>query len=501
MEQVGVPARMEPEASAEVEPMAPVGLAPMAPVEAPAAPVGFTSVAPVGLEPVAPAEALADESSDDESETLNVPWVPRIKPPDHCSGCSVQKTDAPRCEHCGAAIRAGGYVVLRTISQGPHGRVYEALGPKGKVVALKELIFSLVPDAATLDAFQREAELLRALSHSQIPRLLDAFSEGVGVNTRLYLAQELVEGESLQDVITRAPLSSLEAKRMARQVLRVLHVLHGRDPPLLHRDIKPANLILRRDGMISLVDFGSARLLSHGVTHGATLVGTFGYMPPEQLGGTVDASCDVYALGATLMHALTGRRPDEMTRDGFQLDANRHLRHVEPGFRKVIKRMVAPSRADRFRSAGEALEALRPRWEVPVPVLGAVGVLALAAGLMAGRLWLTEPEEPRELPVVVQPIRPAPNPNRNVLRPQPGPYETAMLAISTREPGLAVYLDGLPTARVTPIPIADPLHARPGRHYVQFVWQGALTLPQPVFLRDGEVTTIRNIPMPPRPLP
>src|SRR4051812_9946149 len=145
--------------------------------------------------------------------------------PDRCSGCSVPAAGARRCAHCGAALRAGDYAVLRTIAQGPHGRVYEAVGPGGQRVALKELLFSLVPDAATLDAFHREADLLRSLSHPQIPHLVDAFSEGAGVHTRLYLAQDLVEGESLEGAIARRRLSSEEARRLGKQVLRVLVAL------------------------------------------------------------------------------------------------------------------------------------------------------------------------------------------------------------------------------------------------------------------------------------
>ncbi|HVE86995.1 MAG TPA: serine/threonine-protein kinase, partial [Myxococcales bacterium] len=204
-----------------------------------------------------------------------------------CPSCSVEKTDGPRCEHCGAAFRAGGYAILRTIAQGPLGRMYEAIGKNGERVALKELIFALVPDAATLDAFEREAALLKAIHHPQIPRFVDAFSEGTGVNTRLYLAQEFVEGEPLLQSFSRQKLAPEEARQLAFQVLAVLDALHGREPPVLHRDVKPANLIRRPDGSVALVDFGSARLLPRGATHRATLVGTFGYMPLEQMGGTV----------------------------------------------------------------------------------------------------------------------------------------------------------------------------------------------------------------------
>jgi serine/threonine protein kinase len=120
--------------------------------------------------------------------------------------------------------------------------------------------------------------------------------------------------------------------------------------------------MVRPDGTVALIDFGAARDLAKGVTHNATLVGTFGYMPFEQLGGTVDPSCDLYALGATLIHLLAQKPPWEMMPNGAQLEFEPHLK-VSPAFVRWLRRMVSPPRA-RFRTAEEALaalEALQPR--------------------------------------------------------------------------------------------------------------------------------------------
>gem|GEM_PF-6531498 len=105
--------------------------------------------------------------------------------------------DGARCGHCGAAVAPGGYLVQRVISQSVHGRVYLAVDREGRRVALKELLFALVPGVEQLDAFEREAAVLRSLSHPDIPRFVASFQEGSGVGTRLYLAQEYLEGESL----------------------------------------------------------------------------------------------------------------------------------------------------------------------------------------------------------------------------------------------------------------------------------------------------------------
>src|SRR5438105_1131353 len=270
-----------------------------------------------------------------------------------CPSCSAPLS-GNRCAGCGAAARAGAFRVLSVLAQSPHGRTYRAQGPSG-MVALKELVFALVPTAQQLDAFEREARLLGSVSHPQIPRLIDSFREGEGPSLRLYLAQELVEGEPLS---SRIGIDESEARVIARQLLHILRYLHERG--IVHRDVKPANVLRRPDGTLALVDFGAARAVE-GVTHGATLVGTFGYMPPEQLGGTVDATADLYALGATLVHLVGRKAPEDILGPDLELRLD-HL-NVSPGFRAFLARMTARKRASRPASAVEALLAL----EAPAP--------------------------------------------------------------------------------------------------------------------------------------
>lgn len=273
--------------------------------------------------------------------------------------------EGSRCGHCGAAAAPGGYRVQGLISQSVHGRVYLAVDSHGRRVALKELLFALVPGVEQLDAFEREAAVLRSLSHPDIPRFVASFREGSGVGTRLYLAQEYLEGESLLQRIERERLDEDEAWTLAGQVLETLQSLHQRTPALIHRDVKPANLILRPDGRAALVDFGAARHLARDVTHGSTLVGTFGYMPPEQLGGTVEPSSDLYALGATLVHALTGRMPADLLDEGMALSFEQHVQGSAP-LKAFLRRLLAPKRSERFGSATEALTALRAARAVPL---------------------------------------------------------------------------------------------------------------------------------------
>jgi serine/threonine protein kinase len=298
-----------------------------------------------------------------------------------CPGCERPGAE-PRCAFCGVARAPAGFAVERVLAQGPHGRVYRARSPEGDSVALKELQFASVPGAQQIDAFEREAATLKTLHHPRIPRFVASFSEGDGVHLRLYLAAEFIDGEPLSARIARGALSEPELREVAAQVLRVLAYLH--ELGVLHRDIKPDNLIVRPGGEVVLVDFGSARRLSGSRTHGSTLVGTFGYMPTEQLGGTVDATSDLYALGATLLHAGTAKPPGELLSSEFSLrvPANAPLRDL-------IARLVQPRRERRLRSAKAALDALenprrapavRPRF---VAAVSALAMVALAALLLA----------------------------------------------------------------------------------------------------------------------
>ena len=269
-----------------------------------------------------------------------------------CPACDDLVSGA-RCDACGAAVRPGGYVVERVLVSNAHGRMYAARDVDGKQVALKELAFVQSPAADALAAFEREAKFLRALEHPAIPRFCASFQEGAGVHLRYYLAQDLVAGEALDDRMESHWFSEAEIIGIARQVLDVLVYLQGLSPMVIHRDIKPANLLLRPDGTIAVVDFGAAHV--HGMTAASTAIGTFGYMPIEQLAGEVDATTDLYALGASLIHLLTRREPWRILQDGLLADAQLN---VGRPVRAFIARLVAPNPRDRFRSAADARAAI-----------------------------------------------------------------------------------------------------------------------------------------------
>lgn len=320
-----------------------------------------------------------------------------------------------RCRQCGAACAPGGYVVRRVVAQTTHSRLYEATDAEGQRVAVKELVFALVPDAQQLEAFHREVAVLRQLDVPGVPRFLSSFEEGRGVGTRLYLVQEFVDGTSLAARLREGPMPEAGVVAVARSVLGILAQLHEHEPMVLHRDVKPSNLIEREDGSIVLVDFGAARVLHDETTFRSTLVGTYGYMPPEQLAGAVDATSDLYALGATLVHLLTGKAPAELLGDRLSLELTAQTVPSKP-LRRWLSRLLDPARGKRFRSARDARAAFEaldapgaavPAWSSvsPKQLLAAGGLFAVAAAVSLGVLHSfndgPQPIEPRRLRQVV----------------------------------------------------------------------------------------------------
>ncbi len=305
-----------------------------------------------------------------------------------------------------------GHRVIKQLAVGPHSRVYLAEDEHGARLALKELVYSMVPSAQELEAFERESRLLQQLAHERIPRFVAAFAEGSGVSTRLYLAQTFVAGESLEQRLSHHRFTEAEALSVARQVLAVLVWLHGLRPAVVHRDLKPANLIVDADGRVHVVDFGTARDVRSAGTHRATLVGTVGYMAPEQLGGSVSPLSDLFALGASLVHLLTGKPPEHLAGAGLELDLGRV--DVTPRTRAFLAKLVAARPDQRFPSAAAALAALDDptllaapplqRGGLRAPLLAGAAALVMLLGL-AGALVLRAPAKVIAPPVQAPPVK------------------------------------------------------------------------------------------------
>lgn len=258
---------------------------------------------------------------------------------------------------------AGRYEIVAEIGRGGQARTYEALDREGgERVALKELDLRRAGDWKAIELFEREGKVLGSLDHPGIPRYLDAFSveEDDGV-VRFFLAQAFVPGRSLRERIEAGDLlDEDQARALLDSVFAILEYLHAKSPPVVHRDIKPANIILRPDGGVALVDFGAVQEVVQESVGGDTIVGTSGFLPPEQLMGRAMPASDLYALGATVVYAMSGLHPVDLPMLGMRLRFEEHV-DCSARFEKFLERMLDPVVEDRLAdvtSAREHLEAL-----------------------------------------------------------------------------------------------------------------------------------------------
>jgi serine/threonine protein kinase len=259
----------------------------------------------------------------------------------------------------GARI-AGRYEVVRTLGRGAFGRTFLARDlEQGRPVAVKMLDARRATDLKTLELFEREAAVLKALRHHGIPEVFAAHrAEWDGAEASL-LVMEYIEGMSLEQLIAAGRhLGPAEVQHLLIELLGILDYLHGRLPPVLHRDVKPANIIVRPGGSPALVDFGAVRrVFLRSDESGSTVVGTYGYMPYEQHIGQATPASDLFALGATLLHVLTGRPPADFASEEGRIVVPEDL----PGgvrLRAVLAGLLRPLPSERFQSAREVREAL-----------------------------------------------------------------------------------------------------------------------------------------------
>jgi serine/threonine protein kinase len=245
------------------------------------------------------------------------------------------------------------YKIIELVGQGGMGAVYRAedLRLEGRQCAIKEI--SLEPGAspATLkqaqEQFHREASILARLDHPNLPKVSDYFSEG----ERDYLVMDFVSGPDLKQIVdeVRQQNQFLEESLVlvwAEQLGDALEHLHSQDPPVLHRDIKPANIKLTPSGTVKLVDFGLVKLLTPDDTRTITVLqgrGTVQYTPLEQYGGDTGHTgvrSDIYSLGATLYHLLSGQPPPDAKQRFLKPDSLAPLHSFNPDVSPHVERAV-----------------------------------------------------------------------------------------------------------------------------------------------------------------
>ena len=252
-----------------------------------------------------------------------------------------------------STLRAGRYAVIGVLGAGSQAETLDAVDKQaGKAVAIKRFQVRGAKSWKDVELAEREARVLAALNHPNLPVYVEHFEE----DGALYLVMEKIEGETLSAMRRRRATFSLEEiAQFLRDADSVLGYLHSRAPSIIHRDIKPGNVILRADGSFAFVDFGSVRdqLKPEG---GSTVVGTFGYMAPEQFQGRSLPGSDVYAVGATALALVTGREPEELPHRGLGIDVPAALgRGAEPWLVRALSAMLEPDpdkRASRVPAPG-----------------------------------------------------------------------------------------------------------------------------------------------------
>lgn len=246
----------------------------------------------------------------------------------------------------------GKYEVLREIGRGGMSVVYLAMDTHlNKQWAVKEIRKkgSGKNDEVVVNSLLAEANMMKRLDHPSLPRIVDIIDNGVTI----YVVMDYIEGESLDKILNEYGAQSEEMViGWAKQLCDALGYLHSQKPPIIYRDMKPANVMLKPEGNIKIIDFGIAREYKEQNLADTTVLGTKGYAPPEQYSGQTDARSDIFALGMTMHHLLTGVDP----RSG---EAYAPVRQWNPelseGIEIIIDRCVEPAAENRYQSCSDLL--------------------------------------------------------------------------------------------------------------------------------------------------
>ena len=246
----------------------------------------------------------------------------------------------------------GKYEILKEIGRGGMSVVYLAMDKHlNKQWAVKEIRTkgSGKNDEIVVNSLLAEANMMKKLDHPALPRIVDIIDNGVTI----YVVMDYIEGESLDKILNEYGAQPEElVVNWAKQLCDALSYLHSQKPPIIYRDMKPANVMLKPEGNIKIIDFGIAREYKEQNLADTTVLGTKGYAPPEQYSGQTDPRSDIFALGMTMHHLLTGVDP----RNG---EAYAPVRQWNPelseGIEIIIDRCVEPAAENRYQSCADLL--------------------------------------------------------------------------------------------------------------------------------------------------
>lgn len=257
----------------------------------------------------------------------------------------------------------GKYKILNKVGQGGMSVVYLAMNEKAnKQWAVKEVRKDGVLDfEAVKQGLVAETDILKRLSHPNLPSIIDV----IDTEESFIIIMDYIQGNSLNKALEEYGAQPQEnVIEWAKQLCDVLGYLHSRTPPIIYRDMKPANIMLKPDGNVMLIDFGTAREYKEKNLADTTCLGTVGYAAPEQFGGMgqTDARTDIYCLGATLYHLVTGMNPCEPP---YEI---KPIRDINPalssGLERIIQKCTQRDPNDRYQSAAEMMYALEHYEEI-----------------------------------------------------------------------------------------------------------------------------------------
>lgn len=246
----------------------------------------------------------------------------------------------------------GKYEILKEIGRGGMSVVYLAMDKRlNKQWAVKEIRKkgSGKNDEIVVNSLLAEANMMKKLDHPALPRIVDIIDNGVTI----YVVMDYIEGESLDKILNEYGAQSEEmVVGWAKQLCDALSYLHSQKPPIIYRDMKPANVMLKPEGNIKIIDFGIAREYKEQNLADTTVLGTKGYAPPEQYSGQTDARSDIFALGMTMHHLLTGVDP----RSGEVYAPVRQWNpELSEGIEIIIDKCVEPAAENRYQSCSDLL--------------------------------------------------------------------------------------------------------------------------------------------------
>lgn len=257
----------------------------------------------------------------------------------------------------------GKYKILNKIGQGGMSVVYLAMNEKAnKQWAIKEVRKDGVLDFdAVKQGLVCEMDLMKKFSHPNLPSIIDVIED----DSTFLIVMDYIQGNPLSKALEEYGAQPQEyVIEWAKQLCDVLGYLHSRESAIIYRDMKPANVMLKPDGNLTLIDFGTAREFKERNLADTTCLGTVGYAAPEQFGGMgqTDARTDIYCLGATLYHLVTGCNPSEPP---YEI---KPIRSINPGlssgFERIIQKCTQRNPEDRYQSAAELMYALEHYEEI-----------------------------------------------------------------------------------------------------------------------------------------